>query len=505
MEEEKNKIIKKEIPGLFCNFKLNNKEAPISTHINIRKHKINNYINDINDYYEKIALTENDSSQRDSYGYYRHIFTKYFSSQLNEPTKKKKPKKKPKHFFQLYSKIHFGSFFNNSLYLENDKNIDKYEIIKSKFSKTKNFSFIKDPKTQKYNKLPLDLYLSKEDSLKIKDLISVKLLPNKNKDNTKKESLIKFSYDNGIFDNSIFNYQKSINKFNNRKIFYINKNKISENQHIENNKHTSEENLKISNNLNSEKENKESPKKSTKTKYNIHKNLSDLSNNIHTNINPKNILVHQKNYNQTEYKNLYQTKKNLLLSLNQKIKNFKTPKKALKEFVKISKHDDVKKRNKIKKLINKANLKADPKLIVNDLKNNDHKITKKNLTKQIYLEIKKRGRLLSIVDNLHNIKRNAPLKFLNRVYEEYDQKSKEIIKIDSTRKKINQIYKSSDEGKLIKKKIDEKNYAINKIITKNKMEGIKLKNKYEKFDLIIDRINEEQKVNPMNLNNETDY
>ena len=70
MEEEKNKEFKKETACLFYNFKFNNKEKPISTHIKIKKGKINDFYNNINKYYEKIALTEINSSQRDSYGYY---------------------------------------------------------------------------------------------------------------------------------------------------------------------------------------------------------------------------------------------------------------------------------------------------------------------------------------------------------------------------------------------------------------------------------------------------
>ena len=96
----------------------------------------------------------------------------------------------------------------------------------------------------------------------------------------------------------------------------------------------------------------------------------------------------------------------------------------------------------------------------------------------------------------------STMMFLNHLFKEYKKKSKEIIKINSTRKKINKIYKSSEEGKLIKKKIDEKNYVINRIISKNKMEGIKLKDKYKQFDLVIDQINEE---NNGNLYSETNY
>ena len=152
-----------------------------------------------------------------------------------------------------------------------------------------------------------------------------------------------------------------------------------------------------------------------------------------------------------------------------------------------------------------ANLKPDPKLVINDLKNNKSKINKKHLTKKICLDIKKRDRLLSIVEKLKNIKRIAPMVLLNQIYEEYRKQSKKIIKIDPSKNKINKIYKSSEEGKLIKKKVEQKNNEINKIILKNNMERINLKNKYEKFDLMIEKIKEENKENKLEFDEESDY
>ena len=213
--------------------------------------------------------------------------------------------------------------------------------------------------------------------------------------------------------------------------------------------------------------------------------------------------MNQKSYSQTQYTNIHHlNKKNILLALNKKIKNMKTHKKSLKYFEKLFKDNSDNKLKKIKKLMNKNQIENGPKLVVNDLKNKDEKINKKSLTKKIYLDIKKRERLLSLVENLKSTERMSTMMFLNHLFKEYKKKSKEIIKINSTRKKINKIYKSSEEGKLIKKKIDEKNYVINRIISKNKMEGIKLKDKYKKFDLVIDQINEE---NNGNLYNETNY
>ena len=218
-------------------------------------------------------------------------------------------------------------------------------------------------------------------------------------------------------------------------------------------------------------------------------------------MNQKNILINTKSYSQTQYTNIHHPK-NILLALNKKIKDIKTPKKSIKYFEKLFKYNSENKLKKIKKLINKNNINTDPLLVIKDIKNKDEKINKKSLTKKIYLDIKKRDRLLSLVENLKSDERATPMMFLNHLYEEYNKRSKEVIKINSTKRKINKIYKSSEEGKLIKKKIDEKNNVINKLISKNKIEGIKLKNKYKKFDLVINKINEE---NNGNLYNETNY
>ena len=61
----------------------------------------------------------------------------------------------------------------------------------------------------KYNKLPLDLYVSKEDSIKIKNLVSVRLFPKNSNDKDKNESLLRYSYDNGFFGKTILNNKLS--------------------------------------------------------------------------------------------------------------------------------------------------------------------------------------------------------------------------------------------------------------------------------------------------------
>ena len=147
-------------------------------------------------------------------------------------------------------------------------------------------------------------------------------------------------------------------------------------------------------------------------------------------------------------------------------------------------------------------MKTNPKLIINDLKIYGNKKKKKAFIKEKYSDIKRRLNLISIVENLKNIKTLAPMALLNQIYEEYKKESKKIITDKLRNKRIDNIYKSSEDGKLIRKKIDKTNDNINKFISKNYFEGIKLKNKYKKLDLVINQINEENKAN---FDNRTEY
>ena len=121
------------------------------------------------------------------------------------------------------------------------------------------------------------------------------------------------------------------------------------------------------------------------------------------------------------------------------------------------------------------------------------------------MDIHKRGRFLSIVEKLKNIKRVAPMMLLNHLFEEYTKQSKQVVGVDPKKKKINNIYKSLEEGKLIKKKIEEKNNEINKMIYTNKEKGNNLKNKYEKFDLVIEKIKEENQENKYESESDEQY
>ena len=500
-EEEKNKEFKKETGCLFYNFGTKKKVQPILTNIDLKKKKIRDIYSNIENYYGNNNLTDNENAntQRDSYGYYRHIFTKYFHTQMNKPVKNKNSKNKPKKLFNIYSKIHFGTFLNSASNFEGYKKIHKYEMIRTQLSKSKNFSFIKDPNMIKYKKLPLDLYLSKEDSLKIKDLISIRYM-DKN-DNTKNESLLKYSNDNRIFDNTIINFENNFYRLKNRKILYINKKQIKKKNDLKLNNQISNNNLIKSNNLLIDvEENNNLQKQSTKKKYSSCQNISEL--NIHSNIDVKMNFNKQKLFNKTENNIFKKNRKNpVLIELDKKINNFshfKTSNKSLKTFIKLNKHKSEIKLRKIDKLINKANLKPDFNHIRSDLRINGSKKNKKTFPKEKYAAIKKRIRLLSLVENLKNVQRIAPMELLNHIYKEYHNKSKELIEKDLIHKKIDNINKSAEKGKLIKKKIDKKNDIINKFISKNQFEGIKLKNKFKKFDLIIDKINEENKAQKYN-------
>ena len=333
----------------------------------------------------------------------------------------------------------------------------------------------------------MDLYLSKEDSIKIRNIIDISKINNKINNNEEikmKKSLTEFSYDKGLFDYTMIasNNNYGINKNRTKKIFYINKN-------ISNKENEKED---ISSKL---IENKKENNKIIKTKYKTNINLIPLK-DINSNISPKfnnNVNIYSKTYNQ----NFYIGKKNHFLSQMEQnlklLKENKIPKNDIKNCAKTEKKNSEKMIRKIEGLINKANLKVNQRIIINDIKSN--KNNKKNKLNHKYFNSKLKIRLLSVIEKLKNIKRNAPMMIINHLYEDYKNKSKALIMNDPSRRKINNIYKSSEEGKLIKKKIDEKNYVINKFISMNQMDGIKLKNRCKKFESLVEKINEENKIN----------
>ena len=109
--------------------------------------------------------------------------------------------------------------------------------------------------------------------------------------------------------------------------------------------------------------------------------------------------------------------------------------------------------------------------------------------------MKNRIRLLSIVDKLKSMDNNAPINLIKHLNQDYYEKSKEIIVHDKVAKKFNNIYRSSTEGKIIKEKFSDKSHFIKKFISKNQIDGLKLKNRYAKCDMLIDEIVEENDAN----------
>ena len=496
MKEKNDEDFKKETACLFYHFKQNKKETPIMAQIKLQKKEMKDYINNIDAYYIKRTLTEDEKVEKtykNTYDSYRHFLIKDMNSNIKKHKINENMHKNQKKKFQLYSKINFGSFINNNSYPEEIRK--KYEKLNEKISKSNNFSFVKDPKTISYKKLPFDLYLSKEDSQKIKNLISFRLTTIKSKiDNDKNESLTRFSYDNGSFDNNISSIMNNCNETKNKYIYYINKNKLNNKNIFKNKEQISEQhNLDKAKDLLGEEKNNESIRK----KCYLIKYLSNLK-NLNTKTNKKTNLKHQNSYNKTEHNIFHPNKKSFLLyELDKNIKSIlrtKVGKNLIKSFSKDYKQKSAKKIKKIDKLMNNFNFEVS---VIKDLKTNSERKNKNktNFPAQIYMDIKNRSRFLSVVEKLKNIKREAPMMILSDLYENYFQKSKEIIKTDSIRKKINNIYKSSEKGYLIRRKINKTNDVINKIISKNKIEGIKLKNKYKLFDMIIEKINEENKCN----------
>ena len=69
-----------------------------------------------------------------------------------------------------------------------------------------------------------------------------------------------------------------------------------------------------------------------------------------------------------------------------------------------------------------------------------------------------------------------------------------MLKNDLFTKKINKIYKSFAEGKIINRKISSKNKFINKFASKNIMDLINLKAKYTQCDLLVKKIKEENSI-----------
>ena len=200
--------------------------------------------------------------------------------------------------------------------------------------------------------------------------------------------------------------------------------------------------------------------------------------------------------NHTFNKSFYITQKNILLKINEKlekISKYRTPKKDIKD---LSEAINIKCKSKIKnikKLIKKQIVyNAKKKSIINIL--TDYKKNKNKKKNNYYYNMKNKIRLLSIVDNMKNMTENSPKNLIEHLNEDYQKKSKKMLKNDLFTKKINKIYKSFAEGKIINRKISSNNKFINKFASKNIMDLINLKAKYDQCDLLVKKIKEENNI-----------
>lgn len=519
MESDDENAAKKETGFLFYNLNIKKNQIGISSEIKIRNNKIKNMREEMNSEIEK-SYSSQDKYMKSNLKYFKMYWSQFlFPKTDNKP---KKPKKKKINL--LSSKIYFGSFFNQNSQFDITENDRKYDKIKKVLSRSSNFSFIKDPKTIKFDKLPNYLYLSKEDSIKIRGLVSVKNI-NTEINNKRKIALKnKFLKDNLLLEENKFctyiksdeedeneeikeELKKKIEKIQNNNVFYLKNRKNNNSSSTFYKKFHSQSNssksilstILKSNSVDfiktEEKEESENSKNLTKK----NKSYSKLSTKIYPKlekINTSYLNIHNNTYNQQ----FYSTQKNFLYKkIKEKldeISEYKTPIRDIKELSNLSKLKCKKKMKKIKNLIKKSTeYKSDPKALIRLLRENKDKKNKKKSRNQFYYDIRNQLRLLSIIDNLKNVKGNAPLTLMKGLDKDYQEKSKEMIVDDKITKKINNIYKSSNQGRIINEKISDKSQFINKFISKNKMESVKLKNKYEKFDLVVEEINEEKDVN----------
>lgn len=525
MERENfNEQLKKETASLFYNFNLKNNRTPITNEIQLRNNEIKEMCSNIKTEFDKFYSSGNNNSKNPNY--FRYFWTQYSSRQIDNSKKLIKKKKKK---INLDSKIYFGSFLNPNIYFDIIENNKKYENIKNKISKSPNFLFVKNPKVLKYSKLPFDLYLSREDNSNLKELISIKKIDSFNKTSRNQSFSNSLFNNNGLFTNISSEEEdeniSKIGKIKNNKIIFINKsNEINES--FDKNDNTkvnySSKSIRKNNSSNNSFKSIFFPlTKNNSSKFisskiiegtkldnfpnnsninNIQKKNFSYSNLFRDNITNKNLNRENRSYskllNQTFNKSFYITQKNLLLKINEKLEKiikYRTPKKDIKD---LSEAINIKCKSKIKNiknLIKKQNVnKNSKKSIINLL--SDYKKNKNKKKNNYYYNMKNQIRLLSIVDNMKNMTENSPKKLIEHINEDYQKKSKKILKDDLFTKKINNIYKSFAEGKKINKKISLKNKFINKFASKNIMDLINLKSKYEQCNLLVKKIREENSI-----------
>ena len=516
MEKEEESIPKKETGCLFYNFSTGNNLAPISTEINRRNKKIKNMCSEMNSEIEK--YDSKDKYMKNNIKFYNLFWSQFFFPKVNKPPNKKTKITKKRN--SLNSKIYFGSFFNQNSQFDGTENVMKYEKLKNIISKSCNFSFLKKPKSIKISKIPSNFNLSKSNNATMKELISFKKNHTENNINNNDNLINKnLKHDGYIDDNNLYKninsenddeyieikeeLKKKIDKIKNNNAIYIKNGKNRNSSHIYLKKFNSKNNspnlilspLTKNNSFDFIKTEEKEELDASKNISKKNKSYSKLNTNIFLNLENTNN-SYSNIYNKTYNQNFHFIQKNPLYTeikdkLN-RITKYKTPKKDIKKSSNYSKLKCQNKIRKIDKLIRKTTeFKSDPKSLMRLLKENKNKVNKKRARNKFYYDMRNQLRLLSLVDNLKNIKENAPLSLMKQLKKDYYEKSKEMIVDDKTTKKINNIYRSSDQGKVINEKVSGKSYYIDKFISSNHMEGVKLKNKYEKFDMVLKEIIEE--------------
>ena len=525
MESENfNDQLKKETAALFYNFNIKNSRTPITTDIKLRNNEIKDLCSNMKTEIDKYYSSGNNNGK--NLNFYRYYWTQYSSP--NEISQKLIIKKKKK--INLNSKIYFGSFLNQNIYFDIIENSKKYDKIKRKIIKSPNFSFVKNPKTLKYSKLPLDLYISREDSSNLKGLISVKNIASFNKTSRNQSFSNSLFNNNALFANTSSEEEdeniSKIGKIKNNKIILINKNNESNESFDKNNNkkvnystksirksNCSNNSIKsiflpLTNNNSSKFMSSQAMARTSQldnfpnnsNNNNFQKKNFSYSNLFRDNIINKNLNRANKSYsyllNHTFNKSFNIIQKNLLFNLNKKIEKiikYRTPKKDIKD---LSERVNIKCKSKIKnikKLIKKQTVyNNNKKSIINLL--TDYKKNKNKKKNNYYYIMKNQIRLLSIVDNMKNMTENSPKRLIEHLNEDYQKKSKKMLKNDLFTKKINKIYKSFAEGKIINRKISSKNKFINKFASKNIMDLINLKAKYDQCDLLVKKIKEENSI-----------
>lgn len=525
MEKEKDNLPNKETACLFYNVNIERNQVPLSSEITIRTDEIKKIKSEISNEIEQFFLSSNDMKK--NVKYYKLFWNKYLSPKVNKT--KKKPKKIKSS--SLNSKIYFGTFFNQSSYFDEIKDI-KYDKIKKTLSRSSNFWFTKDPKSVKFKKLPCHLFLRREDSLKIKEIISVR---NISTENNIRLRINPFNDNSNSYSNNLFTNVNSedeqdeelkkeinqkISKIKNNKYIYFKENNLGNKR---NNNDSSSILLKKFSTQNSSSNSIITPIiKNESTEYIIPKNIkTEEKDNFSPNISKnKNLDIKNKSYSNlsnirnTDYSNLEKKNKSYsnLLTYNQnfflnrkkeifsnimenlnKIMKYRSPKKDIKDLSVLSNIKSQKRIKKIKKLIKSiSEYKNDPKEIVQLLKDSKNDGKKRKSRNQFYYNMKNRLRLLSIVDNLKSMKGNAPDNLIKHLNKDYYDKSKKMIFNDPLTKRINQIYKSSNQGRKLNEKITKQSNFINRFLSKNQRDEVNLKNRIEKFNMIVEEIAQEK-------------